>query len=307
MEIEMTKTVLITGGNGYLGSRIMDLFNDPDLRVKILDLNLYREGNNSGDIRNIDELYRNIKISDYVIHLASLNLNDTCNSNKIFTYTTNYLATRSIVNICEDEGIEKLIFASTCGLYSNSDKVQNEESNTQAESIYSKTKLLSEQYIKESDLDHVIFRTGELYGMSPRMRFDLTVNKFVAEADSKGSINARCGAINKPYIHIDDASRAYIESINDYHGTYNLTDQNLTPKMIASKVRYYYPDTKIFCPEGGDSKNYLVDNSKLLNEGFEIQKSLDIGIQDIKKEIHKYNYKKSVYNNYRASKWLGLD
>ena len=121
-------TVLVTGGNGYLGSVLVEELRVRGYRVIVLDNCLtspnfpssLKNGNVSylcGDVRDSSGLESLLKGVDAVVHLAGLVGDPACNAAPHLAWDINYLGTINLVNACRGAGIRRFIFASTCSNY----------------------------------------------------------------------------------------------------------------------------------------------------------------------------------------------
>src|SRR3989338_6416000 len=186
--------VLVTGGAGYLGTVLVNKLLRKGYKVTVLDNLLF--GNYlgkhknmkiiDGDIRNLVTVVKALNDADAVIHLASIVGDQAGDLEQRTTIEINYLATKNIAELCQLYG-KRFIYPSTCSVYGErSEKVVKENARLiKPISLYGQTKLRSEQGIADSCNDYTILRLGTLFGLSPRMRFDLAINLFAAKAINK--------------------------------------------------------------------------------------------------------------------------
>ena len=193
------KCVLITGGAGYVGSVLTAELLGEGYRVKVLD-NLMHGGESllpvlgherfefvRGDVRNNEDLLTVLAGVDKVVHLAAIVGDPASKKMPEETKEINLEATKKIVDLSKEKGIKRLVFFSTCSNYGTSDSDELSDENTPLNpiSLYAETKVEAEKYVFSSvgtGFAPCVFRVSTIFGTSPRMRFDLTVNQFVLEA-----------------------------------------------------------------------------------------------------------------------------
>jgi nucleoside-diphosphate-sugar epimerase len=107
--------------------------------------------------------------------------------------------------------IGRFVFASTCSVYGHSDEIVDESSGFNPQSLYAETRMAGESIMRglsNRSFQPVTLRFGTVYGLSPRMRFDLVVNFLAAELFRKGVISIFGGDQWRPFLHVADAARA---------------------------------------------------------------------------------------------------
>lgn len=332
------KKVLLIGGAGYLGSVLSRKLLLKGYKVRVLDNLSYgddgiRELNRNpdfelikGDIREIPAIIGAIKGVDAVGHLAAIVGDSASALNPEQTIEINYLATKAIAEACKFAQINRFFFASTCSVYGankNPDERLDEDSPLNPVSLYAETKLRSEQgilSIADANFSPTIFRFATLFGVSPRMRFDLVINLLTAKAVKENKITIFGGEQWRPHLDVSDAAEAFIrwlESPIEKVGgeIFNVGSNELNFKInaIGDMVREVVPGIEVETQkESSDSRDYNVSFEKISKRlNFEPQKSIKQAICEIKellesKIIRNFNHKK--YNNYRfLSELKGID
>jgi nucleoside-diphosphate-sugar epimerase len=303
--------VLVTGGMGYLGSIVVRKLVEEGFKVKILDSlmygnSLYRSESNfeliQGDIRDIKVLLNAIADADVVIHLAGIVGDSAGNLDKELTVNVNYLATKQLAKLCSERDLQ-LIFSSTCSIYGTQlGGLLNEKSKTCPLSIYAITKLAAEKAIKEISNNYVIFRLGTLFGLSPRMRFDLVVNKFIAQAIQDKKIIVFGGSQYRPFIHIRDVADFFVKVINTNKvGVYNLGGTNYRINSVAKIIQQRTGCEVSFFEDLKDPRSYAVDSS-LAERTFGIKfiRGIEFAVDEIKDAYEKgviKDYKEPILSN----------
>lgn len=186
MEKEEKKTILITGGAGYIGSHAVKRFLEDGYRVVLFDnfskgyrevvdiLSKYGELRVAeGDLSDINSLRNafekeNIKT---VIHLAAPCIVDESMKKPAHYFKKNVDGTLNLLEIMKDFGANKIIFSSTCAVYGDSQYLPvDEEHPTNPTSVYGEAKLMAEKkiywYNQIHNIDYVIFRFFNACGAS---------------------------------------------------------------------------------------------------------------------------------------------
>jgi Nucleoside-diphosphate-sugar epimerases len=242
--------ILVTGGAGYLGSVLSRKLLAKGHQVRLIDALWYGKESIEDlmpnknfeliqdDIRNLVVTVKALKDVDAVIHLASIVGMPASSIEPKSSEEINYLATKNIAELCQLHNINTYIFASTCSVYgSQPETLITEKSPTDPLDFYAKQKYLSERATGWLNKAPTILRFGTLFGSSPRMRFDLVINRFIAQAIKEGKVTVFGGAQYRPFLHVSDASDAIIFSLEkNLTGTYNVVSENLTIKQAAERI-----------------------------------------------------------------------
>ncbi len=307
--------VLITGGGGYLGSLLSRKLLEKNYQVRVIDALWYGEEpikpllSNENfelikeDIRNLITTVRALKDVDAVIHLASLVGMPASSIEPMTSEEINYLATKNIAELCELHDIPTYIFASTCSVYGKQpNQLISEKTHCMPLDFYSEQKYKSERAIGWLNNAPTIYRFGTLFGLSPRPRFDLVINLFIAQALIEGKITVHGGNQNRPFLHVSDAADALIFGIEkDVSGTYNVVGENLTILQAAERISKL-SGCEIEVSEASDERDYKVSSEKIKQIGFNPSKSIEDAFQEFKVQIENglfNDYKDAKYSNYK--------
>ncbi|MGW2842926.1 NAD-dependent epimerase/dehydratase family protein [Streptomyces sp. NPDC001493] len=216
----MSRRVLITGGCGYVGSALVSrLVRDGGYHVTVLDNGLIPGWRMEGgpvdyiecDVRDIDDWSAVLKNVDCVVHLAAVVGDPAGSINTELTWEVNYLATVRLATECRKAGVARFVFASTCSNYGVVDDVADIDSPLQPQSVYAESKVRAEHHLLVSQdvgFTPVIVRFATLYGLAPRMRFDLAVNVMTAHAVRNSKVEVHGGKQWRPFLHVNDAAKA---------------------------------------------------------------------------------------------------
>jgi nucleoside-diphosphate-sugar epimerase len=306
--------IVVTGGAGYLGSILCGRLLEEGHKVKCLDNLLYgkepikpllRNSNFqliTGDIRDMTTITTTINGADTVIHLASIVGRQAANLNSKATKEINYLATKNIAELCALHNIKNLIFASTCSVYgAQPNNLIDEHSPTRPADLYAETKIKSEAAILDVFANAAILRTATLFGLSKRMRFDLAINRFIAQAIQDKMLTVFGGQQYRPFIHVADATEAYLFVLdNELKGIYNISWKNWkiidVAKLISDTLGAEIEVSKKIV----DLRDYKVHCDKIKSLGFNPKRNVQMAIEDISEryESEFKDYRLPKYDNY---------
>jgi nucleoside-diphosphate-sugar epimerase len=287
--------VVVTGGAGYLGSCLCRRLLEGNHEVLCLDNLLYGMEpikpllNNKnfhllqGDVRDITTVTSAINGAEAVIHLASIVGQQAANLNPKVTMEINYLASKNIAELCKLHNIETLIFASTCSVYgAKPNNLINEESPTSPVDLYGETKIKSEAAILETFPDATILRKGTLFGLSYRMRFDLAINRFVAQALQDKNLVVFGGQQYRPFLHVQDAVEAYLLALKrKLKGVFNISWENWQIVDVAKLISNNLGAEMEVSKKIVDLRDYKVSCDKIRKMGFKPQRSVELAIEEI--------------------------
>jgi len=309
----MSKNIIITGGLGYIGSVLFEVLKNELLNVSILDNHLYKEikprnGFIEADVRNKEQCRRILKDYDIIVNLAAIVGDPACLIDTQHAININCIGTRNIAELCSELN-KSLIHISTCSIYgSEPNKIVKEEDEGFPIDFYGQTKYTQERLVREiCKNDYTILRLGTAYGLSPRMRFDLVVNRFIAKAVRGEKIIVFGGQQERPFVHIRDISRAIFHVIDkNIKGIYNVRGDNLSlldlSQIIKEKTKCKVEINK----EIVDQRSYIVNNSKLIEKGFEYIYSIEDAIVEISNSETVKNMNDVQYSNLKLMESLKL-
>ena len=219
--------ILVTGGAGYLGSVLCELLLRSGHRVRAFDSLLHggrsllglagREGFTfePGDVRDRDAVRKALRGVDAVVHLAAIVGDPACARDPELARAINLDASLALFAAARDAGAQRFVFASTCSNYGrmlDTSVLATESSELRPVSLYAETKVGVEQTLLAAPAQPIaatVLRLSTLYGLSPRMRFDLTVNEFVKELVVARKLVVFGEQFWRPYVHVRDAARAF--------------------------------------------------------------------------------------------------
>ncbi len=310
------KNILVTGGAGYVGSGLLRDLLSNGFKVTCVDNLMFGGESLLGIFHNKNFIFYNCDINDksrlnevfsknnfdYVIHLAAIVGDPACKIYSNLAYETNLVSSKWLVEKSKKSGVSRFIFASTCSNYGKMDDPEvyvNENSKLAPVSLYAELKVKFENYIlneieKDKNFSVTSLRFSTVYGLSPRMRFDLTVNEFTKELTLGKELEIFGEQFWRPYCHVKDFSNAFLTVINSpkdkvAYNVFNVgdTSENYTKKMLVNEIKKELPNSKIkYVAKKDDPRDYRVNCDKIKKElGFKITMKVPDGIKEIKKII----------------------
>ena len=217
----MNKNILVIGSQGYIGSVLIDYLLKKKYRIIGADNLIYNQKKinliNKNykfincDLRNKDKIYKLISKVSYVVILAGLVGDPITKKYPKLANEINYKGIKNVIKICNKSKIKKLVFISTCSNYgiTRGDKLLKENHVLKPISLYAEQKVKIENFLieKKFKFSITILRFATAFGVSPRMRFDLTINEFVKDAFFKKKLEIYEPNTYRPYCHIKDFCR----------------------------------------------------------------------------------------------------
>lgn len=306
----MIKRVLVTGGAGYIGSVLVRILLNKGYEVIVMDSlkfggdALYDVAQNpnfsfiKGDVRNAADVQKALgqKI-DAIAHLAAIVGDPACSKFADEANEVNWSGSVNIFEEAEKAGVQRFVFASTCSNYgkmADPNAFVDEQSELRPVSLYAELKVKFEKYLLEERKDTKIcataLRFATVYGFSPRIRFDLTVNEFTRNVCLTGEQEIWGPQFNRPYCHVDDLARAVVLAIEAPEekvksNVFNVgdTSENYSKRMLMEEIQKQIPTAKaIYVERTEDPRDYRVNCDKIKNElGFSITKKVPDGIREI--------------------------
>lgn len=301
--------ILVTGGAGYIGSTLTPLLLAAGHQVRVLDFLAY--GGQSllgvwahpgfefalGDIRDREVVRTVVTDMDAVVHLAAIVGDPACSRHPDLARSTNLDASLALIAESQSAGIKRFIFASTCSNYGkmkDGNQYVDEDSDLSPVSLYAETKVAVENALLQSGSSGrwcpTPLRFATIYGVSPRMRFDLTVNEFTMEILTKKHLKVYGEQFWRPYVHARDAARAIelvLNSAPEQVGgrVFNVgaTNENFQKQQLVEMIRPYAPDAVVeFVFKAEDPRDYRVSFARIADSlGFKITRTVEQGIAEI--------------------------
>jgi nucleoside-diphosphate-sugar epimerase len=156
-----------------------------------------------GDVRNLDRFPELFSDVDAVVHLAGLANDPSCDLNPDLSLSINLHGTLDVAKGAIKAGVQRFIFASSCSVYgTGTERILTETSPLNPVSLYARTKTESERELLRltgPEFCPVCLRQATVFGLSPRMRFDLAINLMTLHGSRKraaagsGDRSSTCG------------------------------------------------------------------------------------------------------------------
>ncbi len=274
--------ILITGGAGYVGSKLVPKLLDLGNKVTVLDLMIYGEDvlenhenlkKVKGDIRDIDLLEKILPNHEAVIHLACISNDPSYELNPKLGKSINFDAFEPLVKISRKSNINRFIYASSSSVYGiKKEKDVTEDMSLEPLTDYSKFKGECEKILntyKSDDFITTTIRPSTVCGYARRQRLDLVVNILTNHAFHNRSIIVFGGNQLRPNIHIDDMVNSYISILEanprKINGEiFNVGYKNQSVNELADDVKKVIgEDVKILNSKSDDNRSYHVSSKKI--------------------------------------------
>jgi nucleoside-diphosphate-sugar epimerase len=296
-------TVLVTGGAGYIGSVLVPRLLARGYRVRVLDLLWWGEESLAAvrdrielvqaDLRELPETALDGVCA--VINLAGLSNDLAAEYDPTANWQLNGLATEALADACVRSGVPRLVFASSCSLYDGlAEEMHDESATIKPRAAYPLSKRYAEEaLLARSQLQSVLLRLGTVYGWSPRMRYDLVVNRFVRDAVLHGKLNLHGGGwMRRPMVDVEDVANVLIATLEApaelvAGEIFNVLSSNQLVRELASLVartaRSFGCTVKLEeTPVPRLSRDYQCSNAKLVARlAFAPTRSLQQAVADL--------------------------
>jgi len=329
------KKVLIIGSQGYLGSLLTGYLNEHGYDCTGIDTGFFKNGilydpapivTTKKDAREVGPM--DIEGFNAVILLAGIS-NDPfghMTSEQIYDPTRDYAI--AIAGICKEMGVQ-FIYPSSCSVYGAalSDDFLTESSKVNPQTPYSLNKVQVEKELTklvDEDFSPIALRFGTVYGMSPRIRFDVVINMLCGLSLTTGKVTLNSnGKAWRPHLHIEDACESFkccldwnpsngklnIFNVGNHGDNYQIIDiaKLIHAEVEGSQLTYLgqgdddggselIKDRKI--QDGVDTRTYKVSFDKIHDElpGFKCKWTVETGIKHLLQELKRIGLDKDSFN-----------
>jgi nucleoside-diphosphate-sugar epimerase len=301
--------VLVTGGAGYLGSTLVSDLLNRGYSVRVLDSLVVGDGRSllqfwglptfefrRADVSDNRARTAALKGIDAVVHLAAVVGDPACSRDPERALQVNLEATKALLREGAHCGAGRFIFASTCSNYGkihDGGGYATEEWELRPVSLYAETKVAAELDVLAagtSGFATTCLRFATVYGASPRMRFDLTVNEFSRDALINGELVVYGEQFWRPYVHVRDAARAIVSVLGSptecvAGEVFNVGDtgQNFRKQDLVELLVERLPETTVErVARTEDPRDYRVSFDKIQSQlGFATVRTVPEGIDEV--------------------------
>ncbi len=303
-----SRLALVTGGAGYIGMGACAELAASGRRVRVLDVLLHDQQERAaelveqgvevirGDVRDPEARAKALAGADEVVHLAAIVGDPACAVDPELSHAVNVEGSRLLVREARDAGVERMVFASTCSNYGRMADPSvpiTEDGDLAPVSLYAEQKVGIERALLADDLTPLLptcLRFATVYGVAPRMRFDLTVNEFTRDLWAGRHLEVFGEQFWRPYVHVRDAGRAIVhvldQPVEKVGGrVYNVgrSGENYRKLDIVAEIRRQTANGAVsYVARTEDPRDYQVSFDRIANElGFATTRTVPDGIAEV--------------------------
>jgi len=299
--------ILVTGGNGFIGSHLCELLSTMGYDVTALDEKFDSNTKNLSfekivaDITDFGSLVEKIKNYDIIIHLAAISRVEPCQEDPVKCYQVNIMAVLKIIQAMKNSN-SKLIFGSSREVYGEPESIPVKETHKKNPlTVYGSSKLAAEQLLKTYGrlygLNYVVLRFANVYG-SPRDIPQRVIPRFIELAKKGLPLTINGGNQVVDFTFIDDVVNGIqkvVKMISSDGSSligeeYNFSSGvGISIKDLAKKIKKIFSSNSelSFSKERSfDVQNFIGDYNKAKSAfSFEPKHSLNDGLEKYKKRI----------------------
>ena len=296
------KHVLVTGAGGYIGTTLVPMLLGEGYRVTVVDRFFFGRGllPEHPDLEIVVEDTRRLTAAhvagmDAIIDLAAIS-NDP--SGELFRQATldiNHRARVRAAGLGKKAGVRRYVLPSSCSIYGAQEEGVTADENSPSNPLttYARANELAEHGVlalADESFCVVVLRQATVYGISPRMRFDLAVNGMTYGAWKTGQLPLmRDGTQWRPMVHVRDTARALMFMLEADAATvngeiYNVGSASNTYQIgaLGEVVAACVPkDVEIEWYGDPDLRSYRVAFGKIEALGYRAEKTAEDGVAEI--------------------------
>jgi nucleoside-diphosphate-sugar epimerase len=297
-------TILVTGGAGYVGSVLVPKLLSLGYEVRVIDRFYFGDHLGTSEGHDRLQLFRgDVRDSEAsifdgvhgVIDLAGISNDPSCELDPSLTRQVNYEGAVRTMSQAREAGVRRYILASSCSVYGRGEGLGLVESSAlHPVSLYARCKADAEEALfslRCPGFSATALRLATVFGLSPRMRFDLAINVMTKNAYTQGRITVDGGGKQwRPFVHVADVAETMIhmleEKVERVDGeVFNVghEDANVRILNLAYRIRDVVSGTQIvMAPTDPDLRDYHVRFDKLWGLlGDKRFRSIEFGIEEV--------------------------
>ena len=296
------KHVLVTGAGGYIGTTLVPMLLQAGYRVRAVDRFFFGRDLlvEHADLEVVVEDTRKLAAAhvagmDAVIDLAAISYDPSGELFAEATLAINHRARVRTAGLAREAGARRYILPSSCSIYGAQDEgvIADETSPTNPLTTYARANELAELGVvplADDGFCVIVLRQATVYGLSPRMRFDLAVNGMTYGAWKTGKLPLmRDGTQWRPMVHVRDTARALMFMLEADPSTvngeiYNVGSASNTYQIraLGEAVAGCVPgDVEIEWYGDPDRRSYRVAFDKIEAVGYRAEKTAEDGVAEI--------------------------
>jgi nucleoside-diphosphate-sugar epimerase len=296
--------ILVAGGAGYIGSKLVPVLIEHGYDVTVIDL-LWFGNNLPKNVKVIKKDLFDCKSEEFIgfdqlIYLAGLSNDPMAEFNPAKNFIYNGALPTYLAFEAKKAGIKRFIYASSCSIYGyTTNQLYDEDSPATCAYPYGISKLQGESGVfqmQDSSFSCIALRQGTVSGYSPRMRYDLIVNTMFKTCLKDNKIVVNNPSIWRPILDIRDAVSAYLRAVQadlSLSGVFNISSGNYTVGQVGDQIKFWV-EKKIKVKINlellniQDFRNYKVSIVKAQTLlGFQPQFSIEETVEDLFENLEK--------------------
>jgi nucleoside-diphosphate-sugar epimerase len=317
---------LITGGAGYIGMVLAEELRRAGRDVTVLDVLLHDQRARTdelrdkgvrvieGDIRDPEKRAEALHDAEAVVHLAAVVGDPACARQPDLAREVNVQASKQLAHEAREHSVERFVMASTCSNYGRmkDPNVPIDETGVLAPvSLYAEQKVAVEQHLlglQPAPFVLTCLRFATIYGVAPRMRFDLTVNEFTRDLWADKRLEVFGEQFWRPYVHVRDAARgirAVLEASKEtvQGEVFNVGDtrENYRKLDLVNEIRRQTDRGQVeYVHRDEDPRDYKVDFTKIRDRlGYEVTMTVPRGIEEVMEALDAGRFEDAFDARYR--------
>jgi nucleoside-diphosphate-sugar epimerase len=290
--------VLVFGAGGYIGIPLCEALESRGHWVQAVDRFFF------GKYPKVFPPLLHADIRDYecgeglfdtVIDLAGLSNDATADIDPELTVDINKRGALHLALTAKHAGVRKYIYASSCSVYGSGQHARLTETDAcKPLTLYAECKVRVEDHLRglaSPDFRPIILRNATVFGVAPRMRFDLAINIMTKRALQGHIIYVMGGGKQlRPFVHVSDVVDAFVtavESMNEAD-TFNVgsNEGNASIEQIATMVSQQCDGAALHrIPDDPDKRSYHVSFDKIALAGFKPKVGIRAGIAEVRQAL----------------------